>query len=333
MALPVYHHAPGRDVHEPLPNAAFTPARGLSSPHAQTVYASVLRKPRFPKGLRRERWDTPDGDFIDVDVLPAPQGAPRVLLLHGLEGSTESGYLRESLKLIAERGWGACALNFRGCSGEPNRNARSYCSGDYVDPLFVLSRMPADGPRFAMGFSLGGNVLLKMLAERHEEARVDAAVAISVPFDLHACARALDRDEPWMRFYQWRFVRTLKEKALEKAARFPKQFDTRRIEAAHSVIAFDDCVTAPLYDLPSAEAYYAWASSGPRLKDIRTRTLVISAEDDPMAPASMLPPLDNPQVHALRTLRGGHVGFVGGSLLRPVWWAEQQALRFLSARS
>jgi predicted alpha/beta-fold hydrolase len=320
-------------VHEPPFHAAFTPVRALSSPHAQTVYASVLRKPRFPRGLTRQRWDTPDGDFIDVDVLDAPAGAPRVLLLHGLEGSSESGYLRESLRLIAARGWGAFALNFRGCSGESNRNARSYCSGDYDDPLFVLSKMPSSGPRFAMGFSLGGNVLLKMLAERHDEARVDAAVAISVPFDLGACAAALDRPEPWMRFYQWRFLRTLKAKALQKVPRFPKKFDAQRITAAQSIIAFDDCVTAPLYDLPSADAYYAWASSGPRLKDIRTRTLVISAEDDPLAPASMLPTLENPNVHALITPRGGHVGFVSGSLLRPQWWAEEQALKFLSVRS
>jgi predicted alpha/beta-fold hydrolase len=314
-----------------IPHVEFTPARGLHSPHSQTVYASVLRKPRFPAALRRERWDTPDGDFIDVEVLDAPAGAPRVLLLHGLEGSSDSGYIRQSLRLIAARGWGAYALNFRGCSGEPNRTARSYCSGDYDDPLFVLSRFPPRVPRYAMGFSLGGNVLLKMLAERHDQARVDAAVAVSVPFDLAQCARILDGPERWMRFYQWRFLRTLKAKALEKAPRFPRQFDVARIGAAQSIIAFDDCATAPLYGLKNAADYYAWASSGPRLGAIRTRTLLISSEDDPMAPASMLPKLDNPQLHGLITLRGGHVAFVAGSLWRPTFWAEERAFDFFSS--
>jgi predicted alpha/beta-fold hydrolase len=290
----------------------------------------VVRKPRLPRGLRRERWDTPDGDFIDVDVLDAAAGAPHVLVLHGLESSTRAGYMRETLRLIAERGWGAYALNFRGCSGAPNRSARSYCSGDVDDPAFVLSRMPP-GPRYAIGFSLGGNVLLKLLAERHDAVRVDAAVAISVPFDLDACAQALNSPDPWMRFYQWRFLRTLKAKAVAKAPRFPQQFDVPRILAARSIIDFDDVVTAPLYGLGTAKAYYAWASSGPRLKDVRARTLLISAEDDPLAPASHLPPLERPNLHRLVTRAGGHVGFVEGSVLRPSFWAEQRALEFLSS--
>jgi predicted alpha/beta-fold hydrolase len=292
----------------------------------------VLRRPAFPKGLHRERWDTPDGDFIDVDILDAPKGAPRVLLLHGLEGSSDSGYLRESLRLIAARGWGAYALNFRGCSGEPNRKARSYCSGDYDDALFVLSRM-TDGPRFAMGFSLGGNVLLKMLAEKHDEARVDAAVAVSVPFELEECAKALDAPDPWMRLYQFRFLRTLKAKSLEKAAQFPGVLDPKRIEAAKSIIAFDDCVTAPLYGLGTAKAYYAWASSGPRMHAIRAPTLVITSNDDPLAPARWLPKLENPSITTLVTERGGHVGFVSGSLLKPHFWAEERAMAFFAQRS
>ena len=180
-----------------------------------------------------------------------------------------------------------------------------------------------------MGFSLGGNVLLKLLAERHDDARVDAAAAISVPFDLAECACRLDAPEPWMRFYQFRFLRTLKAKALEKAPRFPQHFDRERIRAVRSIIAFDDVVTAPLYGLKDAADYYAWASSGPRLHAIRTRTLVITSQDDPLAPASLLPDTDNPNVRRLVTSHGGHVGFVAGSLLRPTFWAEQRAIEFL----
>jgi predicted alpha/beta-fold hydrolase len=315
-------------------NDTFHPARGLSSPHAQTVFAAVARVPSFPKALHRERWETPDKDFFDVDLLDAKTpGAPQVLLLHGLEGSSASGYIRECLRLCAARGWAAAALNFRGCSGEPNRAARSYCSGDYDDALHVLSKLNGGGPRFAIGFSLGGNVLLKMLAEQHEKARVDAAVAVSVPFNLEECARALDTKTRWMRFYQWRFMRTLTEKSLEKASKFPQLLDAQRIRAAHSIYAFDDCVTAPLYGLESASAYYTWASSGTKVHAIRTPTLLITAEDDPLAPAKWLPPVQNPALHRSVTPFGGHVGFVSGSVFKPTFWAEAQAFDFLSQRS
>ncbi|MBL8950634.1 MAG: alpha/beta fold hydrolase [Myxococcaceae bacterium] len=298
----------------------FRPARFLGSAHAQTVAAALLRRPKSPK-VRRERWDTPDGDFIDVDVLDG--AGPQVLVLHGLEGSSRAGYVVECLRLAAARGWGAVALNFRGCSGEPNRNARSYCSGDYDDALFVLGRMK--GPRLAVGFSLGGNVLLKLLAERHAEAEVTAACAVSVPFDLHACARALDGPGPMMRFYQQRFLRTLRAKALAVAARHPGKLDADRIRASRGIVGFDDAVTAPLYGLGSAAEYYAWASSGPRARHIRTPTLLISAEDDPLAPASHLPAFENPALTRLFTRHGGHCGFLaeGG-----VFWAEAEAFRW-----
>jgi hypothetical protein len=307
--------------------APFRPARFLASAHAQTIAAHFLRSTRSPP-VRRERWTTPDGDFVDADVLDG--GPAQVLILHGLEGSSRAGYVVECLRQAARRGWGAVALNFRGCSGEANLLARSYCSGDYGDALFALQRMKGS-PRFAVGFSLGGNVLLKLLAERHDEARVDAAAAISVPFDLHACARALDSGGPLMRVYQVRFLRTLKAKALEKAARHPDSgLDPQRIRAARGIVGFDEVVTAPLYGLRGAAEYYAWASSGPRLKDLRTRTLLISAEDDPLAPASLLPAVDNPAIEKLVTPHGGHCGFVaeGGA-----FWAEARAFEHFDQNS
>ncbi len=248
-------------------------------------------------------------------------------MLHGLEGSSKSGYVVECLRLAAARGWGAVALNFRGCSGEPNRNARSYCSGDYLDAVFALQRMRA--PRFAIGFSLGGNVLLKMLAERHDDAGVGAAVAVSVPFDLHACARALDGPGVMMRVYQVRFLRTLRAKALAAAARHPGTLDPARITKSRGIIGFDDAVTAPLYGHASAADYYAWASSGPLLSRIRTPTLLISAEDDPLAPASLMPQVENPALTRLVTPQGGHCGWVGPGLQ---FFAEAEAFRFFDAR-
>lgn len=304
---------------------AFRPARFISSPHAQTIAANFLRRPKSPR-VRRERWDTPDGDFIDVDVLDG--SGPQVVVLHGLEGSSKSGYVVECLRLAAARGWGAVALNFRGCSGEPNRKARSYCSGDYDDALFVLGRLAR--PRLAVGFSLGGNVLLKMLAEKHAEADVAAACAISVPFDLHACARALDGPGWMMRVYQQRFMRTLKAKALGTASRHPGVLDAGRIRAARGIVGFDDVVTAPLYGLGSAAEYYAWASSGPRLSAVRTPTLLISAEDDPLAPASLLPDVSgNSVITKLVTSHGGHCGFVGEGLQ---FWAEAEAFKYFDTK-
>jgi predicted alpha/beta-fold hydrolase len=315
------------------PTRPFVPALGLSSPHAQTIFASLLRKPRVP-GLLRERWRTPDGDFVDVDRLYGSPGAPRLLVLHGLEGSSRSGYVLQLLSGAAARGWGAVALNFRSCSGEPNLLARSYSSGDWSDPLFVLDRLRAEegeGPLFAVGHSLGGNVLLKLLGEAAERAKLKAAVAVSVPFDLQACVRAVDGGRGFFALYLRNFLYSMKSKALDKARRFPDRLDARAIRAVRTIEGIDETVTAPLYGFASAADYYARCSSGPWVAKITTATLLISAADDPLAPARLLPESSrtNPHVQLLVTARGGHVGFVDGSMASPRYWAEEQALAFL----
>lgn len=315
------------------PTRPFVPARGLSSGHAQTIFASLARRPALPTAVRRERWDTDDGDFIDVDRVDGRPGAPRLLLLHGLEGSARSGYIVELIRGAEARGWSVAALNFRSCSGEPNRLAHAYSSGDTKDPLTVLAKWRAAGPAptFAIGFSLGGNVLLKMLGESGDTAGLTAAVAISVPFDLQACVRAIDGEGWAFRLYMLRFLRTMKAKGLEKARRFPDRLDAARIAAVKTIQGIDETITAPLYGFANAAAYYAACSSGPWVAQIRTPTLLISAEDDPLAPAALLPAESraNPQVQFLTTAHGGHVGFVDGSVVRPRFWAEEQALAFL----
>jgi predicted alpha/beta-fold hydrolase len=184
---------------------------------------------------------------------------------------------------------------------------------------------------FGVGFSLGGNVLLKLLADAGAQSPLAAAVAISAPFDLAACARALDVGGGWVALYRSLFLHTLKRKALEKLERYPGVLDERRIAAARGIVAFDDAVTAPVNGFTDAAHYYRDCSSGPRLHLIRVPTLAISADDDPLIPLSTLPTPEalGAQVSLLRTTRGGHVGFLGGSLLRPQFWAEEQALRFL----
>jgi uncharacterized protein len=298
--------------------------------------AYALRRPA-PLPLERERVTTEDGDFLDLDWLRAGPERPHLLVLHGLEGSSASGYVRQTLHEARALGWGAVAMNFRSCSGEPNRVLRSYCSGETADPLFVARHMAerVKGPLLGMGFSLGGNALLKLLAETAEQAPFLAAAAVSAPFDLLACAQALD--VPWGRcvVYRRHFLKSLKRKALAKLAAHPGHgLDAERIRGARKLQDFDDAFTGPSNGYQGALDYYRRCSSGPRLNEVRRPTLLLNAEDDPMIPGDSLPEADTQSdfLSVVRTRRGGHVGFLGGSLLAPRFWAEGQAVRFLAAQ-
>lgn len=311
----------------------FVPAAALPTAHLQTLFASFARGPRI-KGLRRERWATDDGDFVDVDRLDGARDAPTVLLLHGLEGSSQSGYIREALRLAGMRGWNAVALNFRSCSGEPNKLLASYCAGDYRDVKLALRKLTEEkltSPTFALGFSLGGNVLLKLLADSPQLALAGAA-AVSVPFDLAACTALLDANGPFPFLYRQWFLYPLKKKGLHKARQFPGKLDEALIRAARGIGAFDDAVTAKLFGFSSAADYYAQSSSGPKLMQIKVPTLLISSRDDALAPASLMPAAahQNPALNIVITDRGGHVGFVEGSLRAPQYWAEHQALSYFA---
>lgn len=317
----------------------FRPAWWLPGAHAQTIAGRLLRD-RNANGLRRERVETPDGDFLDLDFAPGVMaGEPVVLLLHGLEGSAHRGYALNTYRELAARGIGAVGLNFRSCSGEVNRLPRSYHSGETGDLDFVLgwlrSRLP--GSRFgAIGFSLGGNVLLKWLGEQRDAAldRVVACAAVSVPFDLAECERALD-STTMGRFYVRRFLKTLIAKAEAKAGIIGDAIDLDRVRAADSFRAFDDAATAPLHGFADAAEYYAACSSATFLPHIRVPTLVLHAEDDPFMPGPRAP-LDaihgNPMLEPVITPHGGHVGFIAGQPGAPRYWAEQQAARFLADR-
>ncbi len=316
------------------PNEPFVPAAGLTSPHSQTIYAALVRPSRAPL-VRRERRELPDGDFVDLDTFDGAPGAPHVMVLHGLEGSSRSGYVVAVLRGAAERGWGATALNFRSCSGEPNRLARSYHSGEFGDSLAVMKylRARSSGPLYAVGFSLGANVLCRLLEETGAEAPVDAAASMSAPYDLDACCRKLDSPGPFQRLYRDRFLRTLKQKARAKLRRFPGAFDQKAMEAARTIRAFDDAVTAPLHGFRDAAHYYAESSAGPRLVAIQRPTLLLSASDDPMLEEPVIPPeaASNPRLSIVLTPRGGHVGFVSGRLHAPHFWGEAQVLAFFDA--
>jgi predicted alpha/beta-fold hydrolase len=308
----------------------------------------VLR-PTPPLELERERWTTPDGDFLDVDFTPEPRsageggsleragGAPIVLLLHGLEGSARRRYALLSYRALLARGIRAVGLNFRSCSGEPNLCPRAYHSGDTEDLAFVLARLRErfpERPFGALGFSLGGNALLKFLGESGEEATrlLQAAATVSVPFDLAAGARALE-ETSMGRFYAGWFLRSLRRKARAKAALLKDRVALDEVLAAGTIREFDDLATAPLHGFRSAAHYYEVSSSARYLQRIRTPTLLLQSLDDPFLPREALPERairENPWIVAAFVERGGHVGFMSGSVLSPRFWAEEEAARFLS---
>jgi hypothetical protein len=303
------------------------------------VAGKLLRGGMGAVSLRRERWSTPDGDFLDLDFTPDPDPeSPLVLVLHGLEGSARRGYCMEAYRRLLPRGVAAVGLNFRACGGEANDRARAYHSGETGDPGWVLERLRErhpDRPLGALGFSLGGNVLLKLLGERADGGRglLAAAVAVSVPYDLGAGADHLGRGLTG-RVYTHYFLRSLLAKARAKAHLLSELVDLEAAGRARTLRTFDDLVTAPLHGFEGAEHYYRESSAAAYLSGIRVPTLLLHSDDDPFMPPDALP-LDairtNAHLHPVLTQGGGHVGFVAGTPARPRFWAEESAARFLAA--
>jgi len=306
----------------------------LFGPNLMTIFGPMLRPgPRVP--VKRERWELHDGDFVDVDRLDGPRAAPMLLALHGLEGSSSAHYIRGLLKQAQLRGWRALALNFRSCSGDANRLLRSYHSGETGDLGELVDRARREADRIVVaGCSLGGNVLLKWLGEQGAGVprEIRAAAALSVPFDLAACARTLDSRGFWRRVYRTRFLRTLKKKSLEKARLFPGKLDVPRIRQAPTLAEFDDVVTAAVHGFSSAADYYARSSSAGFIHSIRVPTLLLSALDDPFIPPECIPRAVPDCVTLEIWPQGGHLGFVEGPPWRPRFYAERRAAEFLSAQ-
>lgn len=309
----------------------------LPGGHAQTIWP-IVRK-GAPPSYRRERWDTPDGDFIDVDWLATPEeaGAPLVVLFHGLEGSSASHYAAALMQALARRGWGGAVPHFRGCSGEPNRLPRAYHSGDSAEIDWILQRLRRLFPQrrlFAAGVSLGGNALLKWAGEQEDSARdvVQALAAVCAPLDLTAAGQALQQG--FSLVYAKRFLVTLKANSRAKLARFPGLFDERRMLAAKTLYDFDDAVTAPVHGFRDAADYWRRASSKPWLGGVRLPALVLNALNDPFLPRQALP--GPQQVSASVRLEypeaGGHVGFVSGAFPGHLGWLPQRLLDFFDSQ-
>jgi predicted alpha/beta-fold hydrolase len=318
----------------------YRPAWWVPGGHAQTLWAKFFRR-RRPLHARRERWTTPDGDFLDLYRRDAQPDAPRLLLLHGLEGTVRSHYVTGFFAEATRRGWGADLLIFRGCGDQPNTAPRFYHSGETTDLSFVVDRIREEfpgAPLLLTGVSLGGNVLLKFLGEAGERATeyAAAAAAISVPFDLERGARKIGRG--FSRIYDRHFLRSLRRKAVEKLSAYPDLFDGDALGRARSIYDFDDAVTAPVHGFADAHDYYSRSSSLGFLDRIRVPSLLLSAIDDPFLPAAVLDEVrsiasDNQSLELEFTAHGGHVGFVAGHLpWRPFYYAEWRACEFLAAR-
>jgi predicted alpha/beta-fold hydrolase len=321
----------------------FLPSPWLGNPHAQTILAATVRRPPHLPSLRRQRIELDDGDFVDVDVAASPtrtEPTSWVLVLHGLAGSSRSPAVRGMAAALVAAGHEVCLMNYRGCSDEPNRLPRSYHGGASDDVLAVMQRLCSARPHrpfAAVGFSIGANMLMKLMGEdtARVPASLTAAVAISPPFDLTRCAAFLDRPFRPPGIYRHALLRVLRPKALDTLARFPgcvavSAADLRR---ARTFAAFDGLFTAPLHGFADAAEYWHRASGGRFLAGIDRPMLILSAADDPFFPPDYVPRAAiaaNPRLTLALAARGGHCGFVSGPAWSPTFWAERATTAYLA---
>ena len=321
----------------------FVPAVGMGNPHLQTLWGPLLRKPTLLARTRERLW-LQDGDFLDMDWHgPDESDKPLVLVLHGLTGSSNSPYVAGLQKAMAALGWPSVALNWRGCSGEPNLLSRSYHSGaseDLAEVIAHLRSLRPLAPIYAAGYSLGGNVLLKYLGESGAGSDLQGAVAVSVPFRLDECANRIGQG--FSRVYQRHFMREMLAYIRDKQHRFQHEGISEglaelaalgSLENMRTFWDFDGRVTAPLHGFTDATDYYRRASSRYYLGQIQTPTLIIQSSDDPFVfPHSLPEPseLSSCTEFELHT-KGGHVGFVEGSLRTPRYYLERRIPLWLCA--
>jgi hypothetical protein len=303
----------------------------LPGGHLQTIYPSLRPPARVP--LARERWDTPDGDFIDVDFAGPAQARELLVLFHGLEGCSDSHYARSLAAHATARGWRLAIPHFRGCSGEPNKLARAYHSGDSAEVDWILRRLGK--PLYVAGVSLGGNAFLKWLGERGDEAKsiVKRAAAVSAPVDLAAAGRALDRGLNRVTYTRM-FLSTLKPKSLAKLEVFPGLYEASRVRIARTFKEFDDAVTAPIHGFRDADHYWGCSASGPWLERIRVPTLLLNARNDPFLPEADLVAATRkaaPCVVLEFPHTGGHAGFLAGRFPGTHHWLPQRLFHFFQS--
>jgi predicted alpha/beta-fold hydrolase len=308
----------------------------LPGGHLQTIYARSLAR-NYPVRYRRERWETPDDDFIDLDWLDHSSDSGRLIVLfHGLEGYAQSHYALSLMAIVGQLGWRGVVPHFRGCSGEDNRLLRSYHSGDSREIDWILRRIKSDNRQsqvYAVGVSLAGNMLLKWLGEEGEGASsvVERAIAVSTPVDLVAAAGELDFGIKRILYAEY-FLRTMRPKALAKIAAHSLSIDPGAVRASLTFRQFDDLYTAPINGFKNAEDYWTCCSGKPWMKLITVPTLLLNAQNDPFLPSTALPSVA--EVSDAVTLEfpatGGHVGFVSGKFPGHLDWLPRRIIKFFS---
>jgi predicted alpha/beta-fold hydrolase len=317
----------------------FKPARWLRHRHLQTILPSLPWAWRERSSLRREVLELPDGDDTAVDWLSEaddlPRSAPLLVILHGLEGSAKSAYAQMLMQAAFKRGWRPCVLHFRDCGDYRNRLPRRYHAGETNDVRYFLRTQQDQGqlgPMFAVGFSLGGNILLKYLGESGTDSRLNAAGAVCVPLDLYKCSEALNTG--FSKLYQIYLLNHMKDAVHQKFDRHTAAFDWNRAMAAKTFAEFDDAVTAPLHGFTGMTDYYDKCSSAQFLKGISRPTLIVNSIDDPFMTPGVIPHPDALSEHVSLELSaaGGHVGFIeGGTPWKPRYYLPRRMLGFLEA--
>jgi len=318
---------------------SFTPAFGLANKHLQTIYSSLFAK-KLLLNFTIQKFTTHDNDFLNVywsKTNKQTTNTPLVVLFHGLAGNYKSPYIQGNIQALNNAGYDTVLMHFRGCDGEENLLPRSYHSGETGDALEFISSIKKKNTYskiFCLGFSLGANMLLKLLGELEENSLIDGAVAVSPPMQLDLCANEIDHGIS--RYYQYRLVKDL-NLALEKkflkhnmqSLITIKQEDIKNIKTFWD---FDEAYTAPVHGFSSAQDYYTKSSSRQFLIKIQTPTLIIHAKDDPFMSPKILP--SNKELSTCVMLEvhenGGHVGFVGGSVLHPEYYIEKRTIEFFS---
>lgn len=316
-------------------NSAFKPVWWLTHAHAQTLYPALMRRLVSPVD-RTERFELEDGDFIDLAWMEQglPSDAPLVVVLHGVGGNVHSTYVSGQLQAYRRAGWRAVLMHFRGASETPNRLPRFYHAGDTGDLDVLLRALAIREPhtrKAVVGFSLGGNVLLKWLGEQGQQALIHAAVAVSVPFELDVAATRINQG--FSRLYQASLLRSLSQVLTRKMAHDPAFCYRLDRDVLRSFWTFDEHITAPLHGFPHARAYYQASSSRPYLASIATKTLIVHALDDPFMKPEALPRTHelSPSITFELSANGGHLGFVSGDARgMPCYWLDQRIFQFLS---
>ena len=317
-------------------NSAFKPAWWLTNKHLQTMYSTFMRHIKAPIDCT-ERFELPDGDFIDLAWAEngLSSDAPLIIFLHGLGGSVNSTYVAGQMRACQQNGWRAVLMHFRGASNEPNRLPRAYHSGDTDDVDYFLNALSIREPhtkKALVGFSLGGNVALKWLGEHPSQTIISTAVAVSVPYHLSSVANRIHLG--FSKFYQSYLLKRLRQVFIRKLAAHGDSlpFTKKDLEQLHCFWTFDENITARLHGFPNVHTYYRKASSRQYLIHINIPTLLIHALDDPFMTPNVIPHAHelSPQVTLEMSQRGGHVGFISGNVPgRAIYWLDQRIPAFL----